>query len=188
MRRACGGFLALAPGGRTLLVAGSTATTALVAQGAGEFAPGQLRIGRPRGLRLGHARSGDTGLAAGRMGLAARQRGGLGGALDYGCLAAVAGPGSAQGAGCRPLAPWRLDSNGIAVLAAATAAFLVLGRSGETAADFATLAAERVRSTLLTACLPRVDIALRRASAASLAVLLLETTPREVRARGAGAR
>jgi hypothetical protein len=53
-------------------------------------------------------------------------------------------------------------------------------------ADLAALSALRTRSLLLTACLPRVDIALRRASAATRAELL-ETAPAGGRVRGAAA-
>jgi hypothetical protein len=45
-------------------VAGSTTATALIAQGTGKFTARELRIGGTRGLRLGHSRSTDTGLAA----------------------------------------------------------------------------------------------------------------------------
>ena len=55
------------------------------------------------------------------------------------------------------------------------------------AADLAMLSTVRTRSLLLTACLPRVDIALRRASAASRAELP-GTVPAKERARGAAAR
>jgi hypothetical protein len=54
----------------------------------------------------------------------------------------------------------------------------------------ATFSNVRTRSALLTACFPRVDIALRRAKAAALAVLLDElpaaVSARDAAARGAG--